>query len=465
MENRDENQVENIFKIVKFFDDARWINAELHENYYKAEITLNNKILTHWLRYITNRGVDADKLWGKTSYFFSKLIFEIENDKTNNFNYQKIIEIYNPKEIGSRWYTSDFFSIISTLEILKEYNYNLSKYLNNIYTNFIYPKDEEISYKMVFSLYLLTYYNIPQLDKYDISSKSEEQMIFKMAKLRAEIVNKILSNDEIFNYSYSKFRGFTKIEEPNSLSQFEKDTKDSFLTLYKWQQLLSEKRKYKKNTKKEDWDFDNIEIKESKDDYQKSKAFTLLFKPSNKLFYEKRIWCAFRDFLKNEKIKTIFIESITEMELKDALYVKNKPKSEIIEQLELPGDLWNNREIFWDCIKLLEPKNNEAINSKLRKKTNENKNNNSISPYYPEQFDITFDFIRRMCESRNCDICPFGRLLHNSSENKNIEKGKNYSKLCNENKNKLCQVALTACNYKIDCKGEENCELVKLFKV
>jgi len=28
---------------------------------------------------------------------------------------------------------------------------------------------------------------------------------------------------------------------------------------------------------------------------------------------------------------------------------------------------------------------------------------------YPEQFDITFDFVPRMCDKGNCALCPYGK--------------------------------------------------------
>ena len=77
---------------------------------------------------------------------------------------------------------------------------------------------------------------------------------------------------------------------------------------------------------------------------------------------------------------------------------------------------------------------------------------------YPEQFDITFDFVPKMCDSANCDICPIGRL----SDEKN--KGQDFENTCVKNKDMYCPVALVGCGYKKMCVGREKCELLKILK-
>lgn len=459
----DDKEIHSILEIVKFFDDARWSNSILHEKYFNngKNISEKNKILTHWLRYITNRGVIAEKLWLKTSSLFSEIIYNIENEQNSHKDYRRF---FNPKEatsyfiydesndyyrfksdenndFASRWYTTDYFSIISTLEILKEHNYNLSEFLNKVFNEIIKKDNDLISYKIVFAMYLLTYYNIPQIDKNLI--KKNTITLFEIANKRAVIVNNLLSDKTIFNYAFSKFYDIKNETEPENLENFINNNSEAFSTMYQWERYLSKQREDKKN-KKDLTQFRQEELNFSYKDLEKSNAFKLLFKPSKKVFYEKRIWCAFRDFLKDENYRKIFISTINE-EFKEVLFINNIPKDEIILQLELPGDLWNNRRKFWDCIKLLELNNNDPINAKLRAKIDTLKTNK----YYPEQFDITFDFIKRMCESNNCDICPFGSLLH-----KDKRLGIDFEKLCINMKGKYCPIVSTACNYKFECKGK-----------
>ena len=73
---------------------------------------------------------------------------------------------------------------------------------------------------------------------------------------------------------------------------------------------------------------------------------------------------------------------------------------------------------------------------------------------YPEQFDVTFDFVPRMCEKNNCDICPFNL----TNKNNNIDK------ICVNDKSKYCTVAQICCNYKCMCKPNE-CTILKKFNL
>ncbi len=70
---------------------------------------------------------------------------------------------------------------------------------------------------------------------------------------------------------------------------------------------------------------------------------------------------------------------------------------------------------------------------------------------YPEQFDISFDFVPRMCMNNNCDICPIGLLKYHSKSG--------FSKTCVKNSNLYCSVALIDCGYKTGCYVQE-CNLL-----
>ena len=60
---------------------------------------------------------------------------------------------------------------------------------------------------------------------------------------------------------------------------------------------------------------------------------------------------------------------------------------------------------------------------------------------YPEQFDVTFDFVPRMCEKKLCEACPFGK---NGAE-----------LICIPDKDKYCPVALISCGYVFKCVGNQ----------
>lgn len=88
------------------------------------------------------------------------------------------------------------------------------------------------------------------------------------------------------------------------------------------------------------------------------------------------------------------------------------------------------------------------LNQILREYYNKNKQN---IVGYPEQFDITFDFVPRMCEQDNCDICPISRIT--LGEN-------NFERIYYNDKNMYCSVILVGCNYKNNCVGKDKCKIV-----
>lgn len=122
---------------------------------------------------------------------------------------------------------------------------------------------------------------------------------------------------------------------------------------------------------------------------------------------------------------------------------------EALSQFELPGDVWNNNSKFRKCI--LKTTDYEQSTIGLNKILREFYNNNQHITGYPEQFDITFDFVPRMCEKNNCDLCPIDRIDNEDN---------NFNKICFKNKDMYCPIALISCNYKNNCKGKDNCKLV-----
>lgn len=60
---------------------------------------------------------------------------------------------------------------------------------------------------------------------------------------------------------------------------------------------------------------------------------------------------------------------------------------------------------------------------------------------YPEMFDVTFDFVPRMCSKNLCDFCIF-------KENNKL------SDLCTKDEKKFCPVILISCGYANKCKIE-----------
>lgn len=471
-------------EIITFFDDCRWLQPEnyglinFHDKYFDNNKLIWRKLdksvikdtkekdailLTHLFCYIVDRQMPYRRIWDVSGYIFSKMVNDYifsemnvndiinkyvvaikEKNKKNeissyificdrkgdkeknkrlekyNANFQKIAKEFeivpinkeNEKYINnykddcvffkSRFYNIDIFSIKRTLEILEDYERSLTKYLSRfiVKTN----SAENMINSMACALDLLSYNGIENV-------KINEKEYY--SKLQEEIKLNIKNNDKP-----------AKIYIGDLLNKQEKD----FLNDIKL--IFNNKRK----------------------------------------FSSKRLWCTLRDFLKSKQYNTIFKENIEkniEKNKLDKLFkYRKKDENEIYDAeakkyLQLPGDVWNNNDLFRECLadvdktKLLAKELDKILKDK------------NIT--YPEQFDITFDFVPRMCEQNNCDICPFDFLKNKSkkSENKILD-------LCfkesDDNKSilqeKLCPIALVCCGYKVICakmcvvNGENNqCKL------
>ena len=169
------------------------------------------------------------------------------------------------------------------------------------------------------------------------------------------------------------------------------------------------------------------------------------------IYNQKRAWCSLRDFFKSPEFRCYFFDSLKEYDYYNIALLEDKA---LLSQFELPGDVWNNNPKFRSCI-LRGTKYPKKRTDSLAKILRDIYKNEYISVGYPEQFDITFDLVPRMCEKDNCDICPYGII-----NNKNNE----FEKICIQDSAYYCPILLTSCNYKMECKGDE-CDLLKIFKV
>ncbi len=401
--------LKEIFKIMSFYDEIRWSSISNYNliNFYKYKLDDDTKLLTHWICYITDRQMAFERIWKVGGFVFSELVDTIKKEKTlellnpdifntfierkqNGFafksnsivNDNQILKQYGFKKsdyviFSSRYYPSDYLSILYTFDILNNYDFSLTKFIvEQLQTH---QDKEDYIKRILFSLYLLTYFEIGQPKKSDLSNFKNN---IEKSKKRTQKVLSIINSNKKFEEEYKKFK---------------KDT----------------------------------------------------------IFNQKRAWCSFRDFFKSPEFKEYFKNSLRQEKVAikriEQLFSLNS-----FQQLELPGDVWNNNSKFRNCI--LENTEYESSKKSLNKILRDffEKNKNDLKKSYPEQFDITFDFVPRMCESDNCDICPIGLLKGKQNSN--------FKKTCVNNDNLYCSVALINCNYKVYCFGNE-CKLINTIGV
>lgn len=162
---------------------------------------------------------------------------------------------------------------------------------------------------------------------------------------------------------------------------------------------------------------------------------------------KKRLWCCIRDYKKGFYHK-VFEEAVKESTGADSKALIHRWNSLAMDDIELPGDVWNNNPLFRDNLitPMIDFNGSKSLTMPkiVRNLYNQLKNNSNINGFYPEQFDITFDFVPRMCSQKLCEVCVFGT--------KGIES------ICIPSTDKYCPVALVSCNYMVKC-SKDNCSI------
>ena len=401
-------KIVDIFKKISWLDNNRYNRSEPKSsedmtcsiNLSSSDLTNSDKILTHFLCYISDRGMTYSQIWDKGGFVYSNIVSEYVNEKspeelfdpessdsfykrinnegkTSEIKYEfkskipipadknnVLIKDYGLKEgdsvsFISRYYPSDLKSMMQTLMILDDDKFKRSIVCFVAFVMKELGGDTSIN-KLAFALYLLGYYEIGQ------PKRDEYNKIKEGAKNNTESVLAILDNKDEFEETFQK----------------------------KWKSIR---------------------------------------------FKQKRVWCSLRDYVKSPEFKGYMIDGlkdIHETELTD------KWNSLNLSELELPGDVWNNNSKFKRCLfgDQKDIKKSRATPRFIRN-VYEDFKKDVKDVGYPEMFDVTFDFVPRMCSKSLCDFCIF-------------EEDNKLSDLCTKDEKKFCPVVLISCGYANRCKIE-----------
>lgn len=373
---KDNESLIKVLKAISWLDSKRW-NKDINYNFinfFREDLTNSEKILTHWISYITDRQMPFEIVWDKGGYVFSEIIYEYSrNNLLPNQLLKNHLEIFTDNKGGkrfkfkssdneyfaSRYVSDDYQNILQTLQILynERYNKNLLNVIFDIINNFV--EETDLLIRVACGLHLLTY----QLEnKKAIPNK----------------INKILKSKKEFNKKVAEFK-------------------------------------------------------------------------RNSTIGKKRLWCSIRDYKKgyynfvfNEAIKEVYCDEANEL-----IRIWNELP---MDQIELPGDVWNNsplfkNNLFANIINVEDIPNSWGMPKIIREIFSQLKTDKNLDFFYPEQFDITFDFVPRMCNKELCDVCLFGP---NGAES-----------ICIPSSDKYCPVALISCGYKAKCIGTIDDCLIK----
>ena len=423
------------------------------------------KLLTHWICYIVDRGISYEKVWDVGGFIFSQLAYEFciggkdvkdllecngeysffksefidnklsrqkQNDSADDVLADNIEENNDRSKANYHFYFQASFDKADdhAKKILRRYGYN-EKNKDVKFSSRFYPADYRSIYFTLYSLKKFGGFKVfinNVLKKCDASNKLQK-LLFAMYKITysnvslSPLIKKEVTkgiNENIKSTSKAIFDGFIKILNDNmSTSAEDRWRKDDSL-----EKLLPEFDKY-------------IENENGK----------------SNVFSSKRAICSIRDFIEIPE----FYKSLTNI---TDHRIDFRP---LLKTLELPGDVWNNKDEFWKCtlgfpnilgersVYKIPPKKNLYIRKVYDNISYTNSNSEDIAT--PIQFDLTFDFVPRMCDKGNCRIC----VLNNKENQKEDRNEVVFNKICIApyekpyRNNHYCPVLLLYCGYAVPC--------------
>ena len=350
------DELKRFVKVIKWLDQARWKGSGWWDGWKHESVdslSAGQKVLAHWITYITDMQMSAKIVWTKGLPVFATIVKRYSDGANPDVSRYRInngdkkvdtLRIDGNLEFTPR-YSWHYNQIQRTLEILVDYNRSLVKFMQSILESY---HDNKGLRPLAHALYLLTYANPNQYN--------------------TENTREILSS------SRSK--------------------------------LDSEFHKWDKRTTKGG---------------------------------QKRLWAALRDYVKHDKLRSCIVKDFPSWQR----YLEPS-------DLELPGDVWNNRfaeNLIYDLaeragIDTYEGRSGHNVNAPtLARKVYEEviRATGLGREFYPEQLDVSFDFASRMCDKDLCDICIFGA-------NKAVD-------FCSKpGPSKLCPILLILTGYKQTCK-------------
>lgn len=399
------------FDIVNFLDKCRWstsVNSNYGLiNYFRNDLTNDLKLLTHWISYITDRQMAFEQIWDIGGFVFSDMLYSYKNQ-------DKALEILKPDSKNAYFVRKNDIDFVfkshalvsEENEILKRYNKKIGEEVE--FVSRFYPAD-----------YLCMFYTLHTLQEFN------KDFIEYIIALLQNVKNPSARN-LIETLAYGLYiLTYEGVGQPNKSDLNYKEV------------LVKAKSRTKRIC---DIINDSTKLEEGvKEFYKKGTQYKI-----------KRVWCSIRDYIKSNEFGEEYFKKELIKRKVDKKIIKNLFSNEAKRYFELPGDVWNNNSTFRNCILQNYKCDSKEETMSFNKLLRQIYNKENIVEGYPEQFDVTFDFVPRMCDRNNCDICPF----NTKNKIKNI---------CVKDSNKYCTVALVSCNYKCKC-DPKGCELLKYIE-
>ena len=427
------------FQFMRFLDYGRWHGEK--NNYYSINMANKNApgedvLLTHFLGYITNRQTPFEMIFERLDYIFSQMVRDFSDGAS-------VDQLLSPEHsIAENGSNMSYFVKKNSKAKNKKMNHEVEE-----------DKDTDV---YAFVSHRKTY-NGKEYKSSDSVLEKTTESLFEENNGFFYAASRFYPTDYVAIYSVlhilekrfeKKFFSFIKwaIGQDCSLERLlyalwvigykdvgqwkAEDIKFGITNLKEYKELLRAKE-----TALDDLDINGLNSSQYMDNFSRDRKTSFRFK-------SKRVFCYVRDLLKYKSCADLFRRGIGES-------VFLELSSQIPAYLELPGDVWNNNKTFQKCLDI----SNERLGGK--KDTPNIRVRNIYEQLckafgednvgcYPEQFDCTFDFVRRMCNAigqTNCIFCPLYQDNHFL-----IPK-----ELCYCNEDGFCPFLLFAVGYKVKC--------------
>ncbi|MGA2032985.1 MAG: hypothetical protein ABSG68_12050 [Thermoguttaceae bacterium] len=363
-------------------DDIRWSRSENYNliNYCSADLSPDERLLTHWLCYITDRQMPFQRIWDVGGYVVSHLVRSYSRQET-----QSVQELLN---------------------------------------SYIRRDGEQISLECPMDA------ANGRLDQYGITGPL---VPFASRYMPDDLVRICRTLEVLASTSGRSFARFIAASFRHEDDHYHaiRRTATALNHLTYVGGCYSEK------------DFE----KGLKAVAEEVTVFEMPTRSQSDLFKRKRLWCSLRDYLKSPEFNNEFVAALGKAGLKNPQrWIRtNLELRNGLQALELPGDVWNNASVFreglfspflanerraWDM-----PRTVREVHNILAK-------DDSLR-FYPEQLDVSFDFVPKMCVAKMCDVCIFSAGIKMT---------------CHRQETILCPVVLVACGYRHIC-SPETCRL------